>query len=814
MLTALGNIHAQKKKTEKEIRELEAFIAREISVEESNSLLPTERSVDSLMFSEMDPIEIPRSLSVISPEAMDQYGINDVNDLTYAVPGATVVNFFGVPGIPTTRGLFTSVYFNGMKRVWNRNGYPTSFGSLEAMDYVKGPVPANYSAASPGGFVNFIPKSPYFDEQRGSLKVKVGSYEKYFTQLDMGGPFLLGNKPSAYRVSFSAQDAGSYYDGIKNDYQSLYASLKTRISDRVSLFIGGEFYRYRGKENPGWNRVTQDLIDRGQYITGNPVNDLTGDSFSATIGGEAVTFNNDTPGFVNRAALETATPFGGTRGEFDGSFLASTGFEDAGFRIGDFNPESRQFFEQLGAIDNPGSGVQTVKIEGNTVLTNPDDFSNADTYLFFFDTDIRVSDNLKIVNKFFIDGYEREKRSSYGYAEYGKNFTLENKLFAEQSFSFLRGAQAQYGISVRYEDAVAKTDFTVEPFNRRDITQPVTPNTVLKAGSQRDDTDNTPFWDPFGSWDTQMTTYGIFATSKVHLSERFQLFLSARADHATWDRAVPFGLGADFNSGEKPGGGKTYANWSISPSLKLSPNTSLYYTYQLGTSFQGYFVSGSVDRGDSNFQQSRLHEVGLRNSALSGRLYTALTYFYQDLEDFDQRGGAAFEQRGYGVEFESVLQANENLTFTANATYQRHYYRTDTIPGGFVPLSPEEITRFAGIFHADFGGRPNPGGPRYGIPEWTFSLFARYDFDNGFGISGGPHFVDSVFGNPDKTLTLPSYTLLNGSIYYRTEKWDVSLSGKNLLNTDYFHPMSPFAANTIILKGEPTTAELALTIRF
>ena len=92
--------------------------------------------------------------SVLTPELLSQRNIKDVYDLPSVVPGATVTNYYGVPGIPTTRGLFTSIYFNGMQRVWNRNGYPTSFGSLESMDYVRGPAPGHYSAASPGGFVN------------------------------------------------------------------------------------------------------------------------------------------------------------------------------------------------------------------------------------------------------------------------------------------------------------------------------------------------------------------------------------------------------------------------------------------------------------------------------------------------------------------------------------------------------------------------------------------------------------------------------------------------------------------------------------
>ena len=798
------------------LTELDAFITEEVAAEDSDSLLPTDRTVDSVLFANMSLLDLPRSVSVISPEVMAQYQIDDVYDLPSVVPGASVTNYYGVPGIPTTRGLFTSIYFNGMQRVWNRNGYPTSFGSLEAMDYAKGPPPPFFSAASPGGFVNFIPKSPFFDQFRGSVKLTVGSYEKYRSQIDVGGPVLLGETPVAYRLSVTMQEADSYYDGIFNDYVSVYGSFKARLSETWSIFGGGEYYRHRSKENPGWNRVTQDLIDHGDYIVGRPLTDLTGDSFTIQIPGVdgPTTFVNTTPGFVNRAALETATPFGGTRGSFDGSFLALSGFANSGFRIENFGPEATAFLSTLGGIDNPGAGVTTVKIDGSTVLTSPNDFADADTYLAFLDFIFDPSSDFKVTFKTFIDAYEREKVSDYGYGEYGENFTIEEKVLLENTLHFdAVTVDLAYGASIRYEDSIAKTEFTVEPFSRRDITAGPGLNDTLFSGGQRDVNGNT-FWDPFGSWDTQLTTVGAFLNTRVAVTEAFSIIGGVRVDKADWDRAVPFDLGADFNSGEKEGGDKTYTNFSISPTLKLSDSLSVYYTYQKGTAFQGFYVSGSVSEGDQNFQESSLHEVGVRGSLLDDRLYLAATYFSQELVDFDDRGGIAIPQEGEGVEFEFTYVLSERVTVRGNLTWQEHHFLSDTIPGGFVPLTDEQFVDFAGIFYADFGGRPNPGGPRHGIPEWSGSLFVKWDLGGGFGISGGPHWVESMYANPDKTLKLPSYLEWNGNLYYKAERWDLMVSAKNITSEDYFHPFDAFAANAIILKAEPITVDVTLTIRF
>lgn len=796
------------------VTELEKFIASESAVESSTTLLPNSRPVDSLYGFERSLLETPRSITVITPEAIAQRGLSNVYDLATLVPGSTVINFYGMPGIPTTRGLFSSVYFNGMQRVWNRNGYPTSFGSLESMDYVRGPAPGTYSAASPGGFVNFLPKSPYYDKRRGSLKLTVGEHSELNGQFDAGGPLLAFGKPAAFRVSLTVQDAESFYDGIKNDYVSVYASFKAKVSKNVSIFTGGEFYRHRSNENPGWNRVTQDLIDNGNYLVGSPVNNLTGPSVTIALpSGRTFTFANTSPGFVNRAALETATPFGGTRGNFDGSFLAQQGFANSGFRpaLIASRPDAVALFSYLGSINNPTA--RTVKLDSRRILTDATDFADADTFLYFFDTVFAPSPRLKLTNKFFVDAYSREKVSTYGYGELGDNTTIENKVLVEQRIDALKGINLAYGVSARYEDSLAKTEFTVEPFNRRDLSVAPTANDRLLSGGQRDSLGKN-YWDPFGSVESKQLTVGVFVTPEIKVSDSLSVILSARWDNSSWSRAVPRDLGAEFNSGPRPGGGISYTNFSVSPVLRLSPTVTTYATVQQGTSFQGFYVSGSVDRGDTNFQESTLAEWGVKTSALDNKLFAGVSVFYQELVNFDQRGGAAVPQRGRGLELEATYEVSPEFTLTANLAHQEHHFRTPTIPGGFVPLTAQQLVRYAGIFTADFGGRANPGGARAGIPDVTGGLFAKYRFANGFGISGGPNYTASVWGNPDKTLKLPAFTLWNASIFYARPTWEVALTGRNLFDERYFHPYDPFAANAIILPGEPSRYSVSFTYRF
>lgn len=785
---------------EANLTRLDAFIAEETAAEDSDSLLQTDRTINGLGFGDQSLLDIPRSVTPLSPDAIQSYQIDDVYDLARAVPGASVTNYYGVPGIPTTRGLFTSLYFNGMQRVWNRNGYPTSFGSLEAMEYVKGPPPPSYSAASPGGFVNFVPKSPYFDEFRGSVTAEFGAWDHYRGQVDVGGPFAIGDMPMAFRISAAVQEADSFYDGLFNDYTSVYGSIKLKPTDSLTIFAGGELYFHRSKENPGWNRVTQDLIDNSNYIWGNPsttVQTAPGNATPQSIlimepGGRMV---------VDRSILEDATPFGGTFGSFGNSFLSQSGFASSGFDPALYGPDAIAYYQSLGSVRGENPTGSTRKLSESTVLTDPNDFADADTYLAFLDFVFTPSEDFTATLKFFYDGYEREKNSTYGYAEYGENDTFETKLIIEQDLELFDGLPVTlaYGASLRYEESVALTDFTVEPFSRRDLTQPVSPVTVVPAGFDIvPGTTGTTYWDPFGSYEGEITTVGFFANSIIDITDRFKLQLGFRWDVADFFSEVPEGYGLAFNAGSLAAEDEDdYINFTISPSFKLSDNTTIYYTYQEGTSYQGFYVAGTPT-GLANFQKSSLQEIGIRSLQLDGDLYLSATFFYQDLVNFDDRSGSAVPQRGKGVELEATYVVTDNFTVQANATWQEHHYRSDTIPGGFIPLTDAEMADYAGIFYADFGGRPNPGGPRFGIPEWTFSLLAKYEFNNGFGVSGGPTYVDSMYANPDKTLTIPDYIELNANIFYKTERFEIVLALTNLLEERYFYPSDSFAASAII----------------
>ena len=129
LLTPLGyaGLNAQESATTEDLPELEMFIAEESAAALTDTVMPTDREISGLFGDARSVLEVPRSVTLLSPEMMDQFQINDLRDLEKVGAGTQAINYYGVPGSPTIRGAKGGTYLNGMLRAFNRNEMPLSF---------------------------------------------------------------------------------------------------------------------------------------------------------------------------------------------------------------------------------------------------------------------------------------------------------------------------------------------------------------------------------------------------------------------------------------------------------------------------------------------------------------------------------------------------------------------------------------------------------------------------------------------------------------------------------------------------------------
>jgi outer membrane receptor for monomeric catechols len=184
---------------------------------------------------------------------------------------------FGAPSNPSIRGQIADVFINGMREglTSNGNGMPIDFNAFDSVDILKGPPGVVYGASNyVGGYFNFITKQPFFDRFQGSMSATFGSYDQYRWNIDIGGPII--PPKLAFRISYSGIDSGSYYENQVTQTQSLYAAVTWIPTDKYKLEVNVDGYSATYTENNGFNRPTQNLIDNGQYFSGNVIGFLSG----------------------------------------------------------------------------------------------------------------------------------------------------------------------------------------------------------------------------------------------------------------------------------------------------------------------------------------------------------------------------------------------------------------------------------------------------------------------------------------------------------------------------------------------------------
>ncbi len=736
-----------------------------------------------------------------------------------------------------------------MLRAYQRNSTPISFGSLESLELIKGPAPGHLTPTLVGGYVNFIPKSPYFDKFRGSVKVTAGRWDHYNAQFDVGGPALFLNKPSAYRFSVTGQLSDSYYDKVQNDYISLYGSIKIQLKKDLTAVIGAEYFKYKSNENVGWNRPTQNLIDNNQYVIGEPIN-ITSPAWGGRASRNLASFpggifngiQNFSALVVPRNLVDAAVADGRITAAARGALLdlsipddkaraygqplPSSGIPDPNFdasgtglvaELATLSANTNiDGFRYTQAYFNNGGIPFTETIEGNQVLSDDNDFANSDNFIWFFDIENTQSPDRIFKNQFFMEGLNTEKKSSYGYANETKQLVISDKFTVSQSLPEFK-SKINYGGSARFTYAKMLEDFAAEPFSRRDITLPeITENGILSSGNDKSPVDGLNFWSGTNNR-SQLYQIGIFATAKTDFTEKLNAFTSVRVEQSFYNVGFP-------NEAERASdatrasidnnGSKAYWMGSFSPVWKLTNEINLYGSLQHGTAIDP--TDGGGVRGDDNFTEAELYELGLKSTFFDDRLYTTLAVYYWDQSRFNSREGRAEPLRANGIEVETTYQHNDQFTLTASFTAQRIWRRT-ALAFRAETRNEEQTALRAGIFRSSFVTRPtaNPDLIQPGTPEVDAKIFAIYTLANGIGFGGGPTWSDGFWHNYDRTLRSPSSLIWNANIFYKSKNWDAILNIENLTSEDYYLGSEPtFAANTLVTKAQPISWKFTLTYKF
>jgi hypothetical protein len=749
----------------------------------AEQILPTARPINSVMGDGMSIIDTPRSVTSVNKIWMEERMVKDATDFGQFAPGVYSASQYGVPSIPQIRGDLGEVYIDGQKTKYSRNENLPSFNSVEALDIVKGPGSAVYGpqGMGPGGYVNLVTKKPYFDGFHGEIDTTLGYWTSGHSNfnpeatIDLSGPI---SKDLAYRVSYQSRYGDAYVQTTKNETQDLFTAITYNASPTVKFDWFGQVYVNRFNASSGFNRVTQNLIDKGIYIGGPAqANNLFGQPITTST---IFTLLNPAT-----AHLQTLQPY-----------------------------------QQLIGYGDDGHALR-----GLTHLA----------------TTITLSENSYILNTTSFETSQGHELNTYSYTDYVPvNTSINNRFELHQKANWGGFGQSIIaGVDARYDRLTSYQDFSVEPLANWDLTNSVstfiyapyiTTGTVggyAVPGKPGYSAANFP---NAGTQHSKILDAALFFQDSINLTHNLTGVVGLRADriHATAASPALVGLayGAFYNASA------TVTDPSLFTSLvyKVSDDSSVYATFDRVNAITGSTNFGGVDgtggvAGLTNAMKalSKLYEVGFKQSAFHNKLYMAFDVFQQTRMRPVLIGPAQLV-RTDGFEAEAVYQPSKKLTINANVTYQdatqygNFFYEQTNSYLDFYPTSMiVDGKPGTGKGSPNFSGYSPPTGKirAPGVPGFMANAFVTYRLPSGFGAGFGPQIQGRQNANDEATLVIPAQVEYNGFLFYKTKRWEVQLNVKNIFNKLLYDPVDvTFAGNDTILPRTPITASMTFRRHF
>ena len=725
-------------------------------------ILPTARPFNSVFGTDDNIVDVPRNVTIISRQQLTDISITDVLDFSKLTSSAFTTTNFGAPSNASIRGQSSDLFINGVRAriTSNGNGLPVDFNSVESVNIVKGPATAvQGSSMYVGGFIDLISKRPYFDVTKGSVSYTLGSYNTNRWTVDTGGPF---SKELAYRFSYSGEDTKGYYTDGKKETHSDYGAATWRPTANYELFLNAQTFFGVYTENWGVNRVTQDLIDNGNYVTG-------------------ININNGA----------TATPS---------------------------DPQNSRYI--LGGGNTIAWGP-SVKLNRHTRLLRPGNQSDGVEFSVQAIQTAKISSDLNLKNTSYLSHTERNTLSTYYYSE-----VIDPSWFAENRTEFiysLKNLSVNSGLDLRYQRTKAYDDYFFEPVNAWDLTKdhnfinvynsidfaknngfpiPGWPNRFAQPGIFNGDTN-----------DSRGTTVGAFAQGTWKASEQFNVVGGLRFDR--FNAKVREPLLPPFREASIS---VWLPNVNGSVVYKASANSSVYFTYNFskntsgavgnGGGITGWNAAGNGLDRESFQQPSTLYELGTKYSLANGKVFLNFAVYDQKRTAKSTSSTVIQNFRYKGFESEINFQPNKRLYATASYSF----------------IDAESSAGFQyGLFGGASEVPPANKGATIpigtvkqvsGLPQHLFNGLVSYSFDNGFGLNTNIVVTGEMNNNSSGSLVIPMQYTLDTGASYKYKKWDFRVSVLNATNEENWSPPNAVYGNGSVLALPGTQLQFTVKMSF
>lgn len=761
--------------------------------------------------------DTPRQVSQITPRQFQEDTITTYDDFARYSPGVTQAGSRATPAAPTIRGGVAEIYQNGIQKFNPGIGFPFEANAYESADIVSGPASVIYGPTqNSAGYVDYTTKQPFFDANHTTINLNLGTwasggqggYPDFSQQIDNGGPII--KDELAYRISYQQQEADSYYEYVKNNFNDLYGALSwtPKFNKDFTADFNFDYTHYDYSQWNGANRITQDLINNGTYITGaaTPI------------------VRTGTPGHYSYFSPDGAGGTWNSRSAPVGGNSTVTG-ASAGPAT---TPGAAATL--VGWVLDPAN-ASTQKLYGYEGDIQPQDSAQAD----LFNTELRLhfhaEDDFDIENHSYFE-YQWNKISSRGanyYYYHTYDFENRTEFITKKDVDFLGihiEDQANSGLDLRFEalQSYNVTEVNGSPF---DLTQSsytnllstlyggtvipasngvakvtingatyyvkVAPTVAVPGGGGNVFTSpgGTITGSGTGTVDDNDTQIGLYTQHNLKFDDQWGFNLGGRVTliNASYDNPLPDAAANSVPAGSYsyPGGDNTNQIIpSVSASLTYKPVdwTTLYLSYEyeqaVNTGTTGQFTPSSGNQlGSSQFHSdSYIYEAGAKFTFIPNQFYGSIAGYYQarSLAPNPALGVLAAQENVDGVDIGLNYQPDKHFLVGANYSYiQAHYYAYEPSPAVWDPYG--FYANGTTLFQVSPGGGAYPTYPvsNYRVsatPANNFNAYAQYQLDNGLGVKANLWVEsDQNVNTYESNLRIPAQYQLDLGAFYAQPRY-------------------------------------------
>ena len=193
----------------------------------------------------LTPRQTPQSISVVTRQHMDDFALDNVDDVMRHTPGITVSAYDTDRTNYYSRGFsINNFQYDGIPSAVRNVAYSagntlSDMAIYDRIEVLKGASGLLSGAGSLGGTINLVRKKPTQDFH-GHITTGLGSWDSYRTEADVSGPLTDSGNVRGRAVA-AYQDRQSYIDRYSNQTSVFYGILEVDLSPDTLLTVGADY---------------------------------------------------------------------------------------------------------------------------------------------------------------------------------------------------------------------------------------------------------------------------------------------------------------------------------------------------------------------------------------------------------------------------------------------------------------------------------------------------------------------------------------------------------------------------------------------